>query len=361
MRPWPTFEVVVPDSSKRRTLSTGMAVTAAWLPGQTEVVVVGETFYADAIRKAELSVQPGRELTALLMPEPENPHDASAVAVYLEGRKSGHLPASVARTAQPALLAFASAHGGQLVACPGVVRWHGLGPEVILLLDTEPLGLLPEVFDHVPNLDQVLLRMLRKLDQPEPVTSGCDPQARERLADAEALREATDADRDRSPGAWKRVERALRDAAGRLEAAGDPMASGAWTEIARSVRYQKGRRDDWMAAAVTALHWDRSNERAWSELVDLASAAPHVPTLLELFRRMPIPARPSVLPGLIRISRGHDRLGNMRPTAGERLRAGLADIAEADGDKASVAKLALDAKKHAPRRSPARSSELPGE
>jgi hypothetical protein len=339
-------------------MSVGRTLTAAWLSGPTEVAVVGETFYAGAIRDAELSVQRGRELSALLMPEPENPHDPCAVAVYLEGRKAGHLPASVARTAQPALLSFAAAHDGQLVACPGIVRWHDRKPEVVLLLDTEPIGLPPEAFDYVPNLDQVLLRMLRKLDLPEPVTSGRDRQARERLADAEGLREATDADRDRSPGAWKHVERALRDAAGRLEAAGDPMASDAWTGIARSVRYQKGRRDDWMAAAVTALYWNRSNEHAWSELVELASAAPHVPTLLELFRRVPVPARPPVLAELIRISRSRDRLGNMRPTAGERLRAELADLAEADGDTASVAKLALDAKKRAPRSNTVRPSVI---
>lgn len=50
----------------------------------------------------------------------------------------------------------------------------------------------------------------------------------------------------------------------------------------------------------------------------------------------------------------------MRPDAGERLRAGLASIAEADGDAASATKLALDAKKHAPRISTAWSSEPPG-
>lgn len=287
----------------------GRLERVVWLAGRTEVAVVGETFYSAAIRAAELRARPGHQLTALLIPEPQNPHDSCAVAVYLEGRKAGHLPASVARTAQPALLAFAVAHGGQRVACPGVVRWHDAKPEVVLLLDSEPLGLAPEVFDHVPDLDQVLLRMLCKLDLPEPMASGCDREARERLAGAEAMREKVDAGWDRPPGAWKRVERAFRDVAGCLEAAGDPMASDAWTGIALSVWYQKGRRDDWMAAAVTALYWNRSNERAWSELVDLASAAPHVPTLLELFRRVPVPARPSVLAALIRASRGRDRLG----------------------------------------------------
>lgn len=76
-----------------------------------------------------------------------------------------------------------------------------------------------------------------------------------------------------------------------------------------------------MSAAVTGLYWKRSNEDAWPELIELASAAPHVPTMMELFRRAPVNARLSVLTALVRTSRGHDRLGNMRPEAGERLRA----------------------------------------
>ncbi len=87
------------------------------------------------------------------------------------------------------------------------------------------------------------------------------------------------------------------------------MAADAWEGLARSIRYQKGRRDDWITAAVTALCWDRSSKTAWAELVDLASAAPHAPTLLDLFRRVPAAARPPVLTMLISLSSGRDRLG----------------------------------------------------
>jgi hypothetical protein len=322
-------------------------VRAAWLPGPTEVRVVGVTFYADAIREAEQSVRPGGEMTGLLMPELDNPHDPKAVAVYLEGRKAGHLPARLAQKVQPALLSYAGAHDGQLIAGPAVIGWHEDRPEVVLHLDTGLLDLAPDLFAHVPDLDQALRRMLGKLDRPEPTMAGCHPKARERLAAAEALRAATEADWERPADAWRRVEYAFAQVAGELEAAGDPLVSDAWTGIARSVRYQKGRRDDWMAAAVTALYWNRANTDAWSELVELASAAPHVPTLLELYRRAPAAARPSVLTSLIRTSRGHDRLGNMRPDAGEQLRAGLRALAEADSDKASVARLAQDARQHA--------------
>jgi hypothetical protein len=63
------------------------------------------------------------------------------------------------------------------------------------------------------------------------------------------------------------------------------------------VRYQKGRRDDWIAAAVIALHWNRANAGAWDELIELASAAPHIPTMLDLFGRVPPAARPHVVCG----------------------------------------------------------------
>ncbi len=96
---------------------------------------------------------------------------------------------------------------------------------------------------------------------------------------------------------------------------------------------------------ITSLYWDRSNKIAWAELVDLASAAPHVPTLLALFRRAPADARPPVLTKLISLSRGRDRLGNMRPADGDRLRAELATMAETEGDKPTIKKLSADARK----------------
>lgn len=335
-------------SRKRSAPQTTTVVQAVWLPGPTEVEVVGETFYAAAIREAERSVQPSGELTALLVPEPDNPHDPWAVAVYLEGRKAGHLPASVARKVQPALLAFVAARGGKHAACPGIVRWHDVGPQVTVLLDTDPLGLSPHVFDHIPDLDQVLMRTLRILDLLRPLANGCDLAAREKLVAAEALRLAIDADWECKPDTWPHAEHAFRDVARELESAGDPLVSDAWTGVAQSVRYQKGRRNDWISAAVAALYWNRSNERAWAELVDLAAAAPHIPTMLELFRRVPVDSRPSVLSALIRISRGHDRLGNMWPDAGERLRAQLLAFVQNDGDTVSTAKLIRDMKRHPP-------------
>jgi hypothetical protein len=216
-----------------------------------------------------------------------------------------------------------------------------------LSLNPAPLGLGPEAFDQIPQLDRVLQQHLSRLDAAAaPAMTGCDPVARNLLTAAEALRTQADAEYGHGAISWPQVEHAFRQVIPLLERARDQLLADAWAGLACSVRYQKGRRDDRIAAAVTALYWDRANKTAWAELADLACAAPHVPTLLGLFARVPLAARPSVLTTLISLSRGRDRLGNMSPAEGERLRAGLATIAQTDSDTVTTRKLATDARRH---------------
>lgn len=323
----------------------------AWLPGDVEVQVVGETFYAAAIREAERCGRPGLPHVAVLVPEPDNPHDHNAIAVFVNGFLVGHLPREVAAAVQPSLVAFTVASSGRAVACPARISWQQIDgqpvAQVVLSLDPAPLGLQPEDFDYVPEIDRVIQEHLRRLDTAAPALAGCDPAARSLLATAEAQWAQADAQYGgAAPGRWTQAERAFRQAIAELEQARDPLLAEAWAGLARSVRYQKGRRDDWITAAVSSLYWDRSNTTAWAELVELACAAPHVPTLLDLFRRVPAAARPPALSQLISLSRGHDRLGNMSSGEGERLRAGLAAIAEAEGDVPTIRKLSADARKH---------------
>jgi hypothetical protein len=321
----------------------------AWLPGQVDVQVSGETFHAAAIREACQSRRPGVPDVAVLVPEPGNPHDHSAIAVYVNGFHVGYLSREIVGAVQPALMAF-TAGTGRNVACPARILWHEIDgysvAQVILSLDPAPLGLPPAAFDQVPELDRVLQQHLSGLDAAAPVMTGCDLAARDLLAAAEAQRSQADAQYGRGAVRWPQVEHAFRQVIPLLERARDPLLADAWAGLARSVRYQKSRRDDWIAAAVTSLYWDRENKAAWAELADLGSAAPHVPTLLDLFRRIPHAARPPVLTVLINLSRGRDRLGNMLPADGARLRAGLAAIAQADGDTATSRKLAADTRKH---------------
>lgn len=325
----------LPQRSSRH-VSSGQPV---WLPGRIEVQVAGELFHQDAIHAVEEHSPPGSPLVAVLVPDPGNAYDSNAVAVYVNGEHVGFLPRDMAARVQPAIAAFSHAHGGRLVSCPAQIRWHDVGPQVVLRLDPEPMGLRPEAFETVPNMAATIERLLVRFDEPSPHLTGGDTQARSALVKVDGEREEIEANYERSPGDWPRVEDALRSLAGRLATAGDPSASDAWLSVARATRYQRGRRDDTLSALTEALYWGRGNDHAWSELVDYASAAPHVPMLLALFARVPFENRAGVLSQLLRTSEGRDRLGLLHPAAGARLREVLLDVAESQGDRATVAAL----------------------
>jgi HIRAN domain len=315
-----------------------------WLPGPIEVQVAGESFHEDAIMGAWDSVVKDGEqvavLRAVLVPDPGNRHDPYAVAVYTADKHVGYLPRAVACQVQPALLAFArGASARRLVSCPADIRWPRGEPQVVLLLDPGPLGLPPRAFEIIPEMAATLIRLLTSLDEPVPRLTGRDQRARSALAVAEERRTEVEASPGREPGEWPEVERTLRPIASQLTQACDPMASQAWLATARATRYQKSRRDDTLAAITQALYLRRDNADAWSELFDLASAAPHVPTLLALFARVPVEVRGGVLAQLLSISHGRDRMSNLNGAGGERLREGLLELAESQGDTHTLAAL----------------------
>lgn len=317
-------------------------VVPAWLPGDVEVQVAGESFRSDAILAALLEIPSTGSLTAVLVPDLGNPHSEHAVAVYLQSRHVGYLPDGLGGDVQPALLEFARAQGGRPVSCPAEVYTHEVGHQVVLRLDPTPLGLSAEAFDVPPELAGVLSRLLVRLDQPPPRLNHVDATGREMLSDAEQARQLVEADYSRSADAWPRVERAFRGAIDRLTQAEDPLASLAWLGVARATRYQRGRRDDALTAYVEALYLDREHAEAWCELVDFASAAPHVPTLTGLLARSPIACRTPLLSRLLAVSYQADRLGRMSPAAGNRLRVAMLNLIDAQGDHPSIALLCSD-------------------
>ena len=77
------------------------------LEGGRIVQVVGESFYLDALERiaggrSEESTR--MRVTVVLYPEPDRPYDSSAVGVYVEGQKGGHLSREDAAIFQPRLL-----------------------------------------------------------------------------------------------------------------------------------------------------------------------------------------------------------------------------------------------------------------
>ena len=314
-------------------------VQPAWLPGSTEVQVAGESFHQAAISAVEARRSPGAPLVAVLVPDPANAYDPNALAVYINDEHVGFLPRDMAWRLRPALAAFSHAHGGCLVACAAEIRWHDIGPQVVLLIDPQPLGLRAEDFETIPDMAATIGRLLARLDKPSQPLTGVDAQARSSLARAQEDLEETDANYDRGPGDWPRVEAAFQSVAARLARAGDPYVSAAWLGLGRATRYQRGRRDDTLSALIEALYWGRDNADAWSALVDLASAAPHVSTLLALYARVPFGTRAGVLQQLLSISEQRDKLGRLDSAHGDRLRKGLLKLAESQRDNATVATL----------------------
>jgi hypothetical protein len=169
-----------------------------WLPGNVEVQIVGETFYLAAIKAATRRVPPGSRLPAVLIAEPDNPYDANAVGVYLNGQRVGHLAREIAPAVRAALAKFAGANDGRPPACPAQVIWHDAVPQVILYLDPAPLGLPASLFSGVPDSARVIRRNLSVLDRPAAQLMGLDHAGRAMLAAAEEHRAQADADYGRA-------------------------------------------------------------------------------------------------------------------------------------------------------------------
>jgi hypothetical protein len=78
--------------------------TAVMLSGGLEVGVVGESHYQDALTAIVGGKRPESvriPTQATLLPEPDNPYDPNAVAVYIAGQKVGHLPRPAAQAFAP--------------------------------------------------------------------------------------------------------------------------------------------------------------------------------------------------------------------------------------------------------------------
>lgn len=296
-----------------------------WLPGSTEIQIVGETFHTDAIHAAQSVTPLDGALIAVLVPQPGRSPNSTRTAVYLQDRHVGHLSRDVAARVAPAIRSFSTAHGGRFVSCPAWIRTHSIGPQVVLTIDTDPLGLPAEAFETMPELAATLIRLLPRLDQPSPELTGMDAEARRKLS------------------AWRSSEPNLRAIINRLANAHDPMVAQACLLLAQSIRYQAGRRDETLAAYIDALNYDRTNATVWEELTEYAAAAPHIPMLVDVFAKSPTVVRPALLPLLVAISDGHDRMGNLNLVKGPALRAALLKRAENQADQASIAYLAADA------------------
>jgi hypothetical protein len=119
---------------------------ATLLEGHETLDVVGESFYQDNLWQlagghGDPSERVRVEITAVLVAEPDNPYGATAVGVWINGLKVGHLAHHVTRFYQPGLLALQEKFS-MPIALSGVVVGGGIredGPGRLgVFLDHDP-------------------------------------------------------------------------------------------------------------------------------------------------------------------------------------------------------------------------------
>ena len=120
---------------------------AALLDGRENLEVVGESRYQDSLwRLVRGQTDPAErvrvEIIAVLVAEPDNPYDANAVGVWIDGLKVGHLSRNDARVYQPGLLALQEKHGTP-IALAGVIAGGGVRDD--------GMGRLGVFLDHTPE------------------------------------------------------------------------------------------------------------------------------------------------------------------------------------------------------------------
>ena len=120
---------------------------AALLDGRETLEVVGESRYQDNLwrlvrGRADLGERVRVEIVAILVAEPDNPYDANAVGVWIDGLKVGHLSRNDVPLYQPGLMALQEKHGTP-IALSGVVAGGGMRDD--------GMGRLGVFLDHDPE------------------------------------------------------------------------------------------------------------------------------------------------------------------------------------------------------------------
>jgi hypothetical protein len=105
----------------------GVEVTL--LDGNEDLEVVGESYYQENLWRLVSPHRRGErvrsDIYALLVAENDNPHDAKAVAVWVQGLKVGHLSRANARRYRPGLLRLEDRYG-QPIALEGEIVGGGI-------------------------------------------------------------------------------------------------------------------------------------------------------------------------------------------------------------------------------------------
>jgi HIRAN domain len=136
------------------------AAASVLLGGRHDLEVVGESHYQDALRRVGGGRTTERvrvETQAMLVREPDNPYDANAISVRIEGSTVGYLCRDDARSFLPGLLKLEARYGAR-ISLAGVVVGGGIrqdGPGMLgiwLSYDPVDFDLVAIVPPPVPAL-----------------------------------------------------------------------------------------------------------------------------------------------------------------------------------------------------------------
>ncbi|HYV32006.1 MAG TPA: hypothetical protein VEO53_12995 [Candidatus Binatia bacterium] len=127
-QPSPAPPTAPPQDERPSWMVHGME--ARLFRGREDLEVVGESHYQDNLwqlvggrRSPEQRIDV--EICAVMVAEDDNPYDANAVAIWIDGLKVGHLSRDNARRYRPGLLALQEAQG-MPIALPGVIVGGGM-------------------------------------------------------------------------------------------------------------------------------------------------------------------------------------------------------------------------------------------
>jgi hypothetical protein len=117
-------------------------LTATMLRTFGDVIIFGEMagarFYQPALARLAC-MRPRNGFPCVLLPQPANPHDANAIAIWTRGGHVGYIPRLQAPSLHPAL-AKLEAETGTLIAIPGSLVPSDFGLDLMLEFPEELRG-----------------------------------------------------------------------------------------------------------------------------------------------------------------------------------------------------------------------------